>query len=276
MPFLVPEPWEEYLFAFHHTHTNIPLYDEYAFELYPSYNWVYNKMAICNLQEIWCVPHGIEPKEWPAFSKPIYNLFGMGIDAKEVDKNTFEYKSGHMLTKVFDGRHFSIDVAVLNNRIRWFCITEGFKDHQTGNFDFWKIGTDDNYAWKLIEKIEWFLFFLKGYNGIVNFEFIDDKIIEVHLRISTQFTSFYIEKIGLTPFIALYDNSSWYSGINTYNTGYSIPIFSDQLIDIPKGIPNFFDTRDDEANKKLSQKRLGYINTPDLNWGLNLRKHILS
>jgi len=56
----------------------VPTEDGDAWRWYPNYKWVYDKLAVAESQALVCAPHGIDPESFPVFSKPIYNMRGMG------------------------------------------------------------------------------------------------------------------------------------------------------------------------------------------------------
>ena len=87
-----------------------------SYRLYPEHRWIYNKMMIADSQGLANGPHGLEPQHFPVFSKPIYNMRGMGAGSR-VLKNEKEYQNnqrpGHMWMSLLHGEHVSSDVAVV-------------------------------------------------------------------------------------------------------------------------------------------------------------------
>lgn len=77
----------------------IPLDGVAAWQLYPAHRRVYDKLFICESQGLPHGPHGTRPETYPVFSKPIYNLRGMGVEARIV-RSEAEYletiDSGHL------------------------------------------------------------------------------------------------------------------------------------------------------------------------------------
>ena len=68
-------------------------------QLYPEHRWVYNKLLVCEPQGIEHAPHGIAPARYPVFSKPIYNLRGMGSGGRVLasrDEYERARRPGHM------------------------------------------------------------------------------------------------------------------------------------------------------------------------------------
>src|SRR5579884_3522292 len=62
----------------------VPVDDPAAWQLYPSYRRVYDKLFVCDSQGIPHGPHGVPPDRFPVFSKPIMNLHGMGAGGRVV------------------------------------------------------------------------------------------------------------------------------------------------------------------------------------------------
>src|SRR5512144_1750967 len=94
MPFLGVAPWRWQYFAHQPCPDEVvvPVDDPPTWDLYPERRWIHNKLAICETQGIPHGPHGTDPPEFPVFSKPIYNLRGMGADGRIVGSDQ-EYRS---------------------------------------------------------------------------------------------------------------------------------------------------------------------------------------
>ncbi|MDZ7840785.1 MAG: hypothetical protein U5R46_08195 [Gammaproteobacteria bacterium] len=84
MPICEADPWR--LQYFEHAacpeNVRVPTEDGDAYVWYPQYKWVYNKLYVAETQSIECGPHGIDPPSFPVFSKPIYNMRGMGAGTR--------------------------------------------------------------------------------------------------------------------------------------------------------------------------------------------------
>ena len=117
------EPWERQLFADVQDKCDflIPVSDERAYIAYPQYNWVYNKIKICETQGIEAYPHGIDPTEYPVFSKPITNLFGMSEEARVMNSwdEDVDYRPGHFWMPLLRGEQLSTDLVTINGVIFW-------------------------------------------------------------------------------------------------------------------------------------------------------------
>lgn len=176
----------------------LPILDEEDFETwnrysqYPELRWVFNKMEVAIRQGLHCGPVGTAPsKEGYYISRPIYNVFGMGISAEKFYyKESMEdqmvnhdhLKPGHFWCEWIDGPQYSADYRLFNNG-EWHCVS-----YTTG-----KHYSDDN----LIKFQKWIkldpsdappLQSLPVYPDhpeitAVNIETRQDKVLEIHLRL---------------------------------------------------------------------------------------------
>src|SRR5262245_54613561 len=118
MPIVECDPWREQYFARVKCPPGVivPTDDPEAWALYPGWRWVFDKLAICRTQGIEHGPHGVEPPSYPVFSKPIYNLRGMGTGSRVVSSAAEMHATitpGHMWMRLLHGEHVSTDMAVL-------------------------------------------------------------------------------------------------------------------------------------------------------------------
>ena len=132
MPFLGVAPWRRQYFSQQPCPDDVvvPVDDPPTWDLYPEHRWIYNKLAICETQDLPHGPHGTEPPEFPVFSKPIYNLRGMGADGRVIG-SAEEYDAsltpGHFWMPLLTGAHVSTDLALLDGRIAWCRHTTGMR-----------------------------------------------------------------------------------------------------------------------------------------------------
>jgi len=106
----------------------IPTEDSDAWLWNPNHRWVYDKLAVASRQGLDCAPHGVSPTDYPVFSKPIYNLKGMGVGSQALySKSDYEaaYRPGHMWMTLLAGEHVSSDVALVNGVPRWWRHARG-------------------------------------------------------------------------------------------------------------------------------------------------------
>ena len=204
---------------------NIPTEDCDAWLWNPAHRWVYDKIAIARSQGLDAAPHGVDPPQFPVFSKPITNLRGMGV-ASRVLHSAREYAenltAGHMWMTRLSGPHVSSDVAVVSGEPRWWRHVTGTPGVD-GTFDYWTVHAAPDPA---LEEYcaKWIRTQLKGYTGILNVETIGGQMIEAHLRMSDQWPDLYgagwIEAV-----VRLYHEHIWDFADRDRRDGYSVVLF---------------------------------------------------
>ena len=139
-----------------------------------------------------CGPHGVPPASYPVFSKPVFNLKGMGVgshaiaSAAELDQH---YAPGHFWMELLEGEHVSTDCAIARGIAQWSRHTTGTPFGE-GMFGTWTVHAEprsdlENYLGAWIDR------HLPGYTGMINFETIGGRIIEAHLRFADQWPDLY-------------------------------------------------------------------------------------
>ncbi len=239
MPIIENDPWRYQYFNNVSCPDSVQIStdDPCSYTLYPEHRWVYNKMKICETQGIEHAPHGVMPKNYPVFSKPIYNLNGMGVGAYILNDDNDYYKyyqPGHFWMELFTGEHVSSDAAVVDGIVKWWRHTIGIPK-KGGTFDYWIIQAEVH------EKIEeycneWMKLNLRSYSGMINFETIGGRIIEAHLRVIDQWPDLYGEH-WINSVVELYANNNWQFEDKNRRTGYSVILFSDQQTKLYKHPP---------------------------------------
>jgi hypothetical protein len=203
----------------------IPTDDPDCYELYPHYRWIYNKLSIAESQGLECAPYGVPPKRFPVFSKPIYNLKGMGSGTRVLasrEEYEREQRPGHFWMPLLRGEHVSTDVAVLHGEPVWWRHTVG-APLPKGMFDYWTVLAERRPELETFLGA-WLLRNLAGYIGIVNFETIGGTIIECHLRMADQWVD--LNGPGwVASVVELYRNSRWTFRDSERRTGYSVVLF---------------------------------------------------
>jgi hypothetical protein len=227
MPILESDPWRMQYFE----HVDcpddvlIPTEDGDAWRWYPEHKWIYNKLAIAESQGVTCGPHGIEPPSFPVFSKPVFNMRGMGAGSR-VLRSLKEYRQfqrpGHFWMPLFEGEHVSTDLTVVGGEPRWWRHTIG-TPLEGGMFDHWTVLAA---ARPEIEDYcgAWTRMHLRGYTGMANFETIGARIIEAHLRFSDQWPDLYGEG-WLDAVVRLYRDGVWDFVDADRWDGYSVVLF---------------------------------------------------
>lgn len=203
----------------------IPTEDSDAWTWNPAHRWVYDKLAVALSQGLEAAPHGVAPARYPVFSKPIYNLKGMGVGSRPLhsaDDYAVAYRPGHFWSTLLEGDHLSSDVAVIDGMPRWWRHAAGIASGG-GTFDHWEVRSQPApavEAWCM----DWCREHLAGYTGLLNLETIGGKIIEAHLRFADQWPDLYgtgwVEAV-----IRLYAGKGWSFEDRDRRTGYSVVLF---------------------------------------------------
>jgi hypothetical protein len=231
MPICEADPWREQYFTAVACPKDvyIPTEDEDAYRWNPRFCWVYDKLRIAQSQGLECGPHGVPPPRFPVFSKPIYNLKGMGVGAR-VLHSAADYERyltpGHLWMPLLRGDHVSTDVAVEGGRIAWMRHTHGMA-LPGGTFDYWVIEPLPAHPGRgeLDRTLrDWVEAHIAGYSGMANIETIGGRIIEVHLRFADQWPDLYGEG-WLDAVVELYAAGVWRQPERAQRAGYSVVLF---------------------------------------------------
>lgn len=146
----------------------------------PNDLWVYDKLILSRKLGYVCGPTGTSvPSPGEYIVRPITNLLGMGRGAKihTIHEGTDHLPLSHFWCEVFTGRHLTVDYV---DGEQVLCV-EGFRSsRKLYKWDRW-VAVDDRVPLPEI------LAPLTKY-GTINCEFIDGKLIEVHLRSNPDFS----------------------------------------------------------------------------------------
>jgi hypothetical protein len=232
MPFLGVDSWRWQYFEGQPCPGDVvvPIDDASAWDLHVDHRAIYNKLTICDSQGLPNGPHGKTPPRFPVFSKPIYNMRGMGTGSRVI-ASAVEYEEslqpGHMWMKLLQGPHVSTDLALVRGEIVWCRHTTGVASAE-GMFDYWTVHAKPKPALDAYLG-EWIGRTLGGFTGIVNIETIGGRIIECHLRMSEQWLDLN-GKGWLAAVVELYANGVWRFS-EAPRIGYSVVLFGDHGID---------------------------------------------
>src|SRR5258705_10688011 len=194
MPIVEPAPWRHQYFAGTPCPDDIwiPTDDPEAWLWNPRHRWVFDKLQVALSQGLTAGPHGIVPPSFPVFSKPVFNLRGMGEGSRVLsDLADYQrwYAPGHMWMPLLEGAHVSTDLAIIAGQSSWFRHATG-KPGPAGTFDYWTV-----HAGKFPALMEtpsaWVASNLADYTGLLNIESIGGTIIEAHLRFADQWPDLY-------------------------------------------------------------------------------------
>lgn len=149
--------------------------------IHPDDLWIYNKLQLSRKLNYSCGPVGMEvPTPGLYIVRPSVNFQGMGRNAKKLylHSSTDHLEPGDFWCEIFKGKHLSIDYHyekpilsvrgyrnVKNSFHKWSCWVV---DDETIKFP--------SILKKLRIEYEW-----------INCEFIDGKLIEVHIRTNPDF-----------------------------------------------------------------------------------------
>lgn len=227
MPIHEADPWRMQYFASVDcpADVHIPTEDGDAWAGFPHDKWIYNKLLVAESQGLACGPHGVDPPTFPVFSKPIYNMRGMGAGTRvlrSLKEYRYQQRPGHMWMPLLTGEHVSSDAAVVDGRPKWWRHVIG-KPLDGGMFDYWIVLAEP------CDEIEtycgdWLQANLTGYTGMVNFETIGTRIIEVHLRFSDQWPDLY-GRDWTKALVGLYAGGRWDFADDDRREGYSVVLF---------------------------------------------------
>lgn len=199
--------------------------DSDSWEWYPAHRWIYDKLAVALSQGLQAAPHGVMPPSFPMFSKPIMNLRGMGTGSRVIRSATAYREAlapGHFWMELLAGEHVSTDVAVLRGQAVWWRHATGVP-RAGGTFDRWIVHAAARPALEAY-CAAWVAANLRGYTGMLNFETIGGRIIEVHLRFADQWPDLYGPG-WVEALIGLYAARRWRFADTGRRTGYSVVLF---------------------------------------------------
>lgn len=199
--------------------------DVSAWRKFPHHHNWFNKLWLSEQLGYRCGPGGIPvPLPNTYVVRPIYNLRGMGLNASIQKLDPSDLTSvppGYFWCEQFKGNQYSIDYKWKNNVWEQISAMQGINDlAQLYKFSKW-VKTDKKINLPLL------LNYLSDCEYI-NVEFIEDKIIEVHLRVSPDPTSY--QEL--------------------------LPVWQGDEIDVPSGY-TWIESKDD-ADNLLPQSRLGF------------------
>jgi len=227
MPIIERDPWRMQYFERVQcpADVEIPTEESDAYRLFPKHRWVFNKLLVAESQELACGLHGMEVPSFPVFSKPVYNMRGMGAGSR-VLRSGKEYerhmRPGHFWMELLEGEHVSSDAAVVRGKVRWWRHVLA-RPIGEGKFDYWTVLAASNPE---VEQFcgAWIERNLSDYTGMVNVETIGTRIIEVHLRFSDQWPDLYGSG-WLDAVVGLYARGEWIYDDRDRRDGFSVVLF---------------------------------------------------
>ena len=179
----------------------------------PEHIWVLDKLILSKYLNYNCGPVGIDVSKpgW-YIVRPCVNALGLGFGAEKVwlEKDTTHLPYGYFWCEWFEGNHYSVDYFPRYGT-KVFTV-QGFRpENDLIKWDKWmKV---DNIETQRIPECVWSV--VNQYHRI-NIEYIDDKVIEVHLRENEDFDG------SITEFIPV-----WKGQDTTPPDGYEYRYYPD-------------------------------------------------
>lgn len=179
----------------------IPLSDDIAYTHFQAHRWVYDKLKLSSDQNVVAMPHGIKPNQFPVFSKPIINLFGMSKGATKLTHwDESMCAPGHFWMEYLNGEQYTVDIALHNGKRTWmYPMKTTTSNGSITMFEYISHlpsqcqNVIDHWINKLNESAP-----RSTHSGVINVELIYDRdqlnfpvIIEFHMRPSVQFFDLY-------------------------------------------------------------------------------------
>lgn len=144
--------------------------------------WIFDKLIVAKKAGHLCGPRGIPvPKPGEYFVKPVTNIEGMGEKARVeyLEEDTCHLHPGEFWCEIFTGDHISIDYQ--GYRPILSVIGTKHEGHPYSRFSYWE-------KTKKVHPIPHFLGLIPFKYKTINCEFIDGKLIEIHLRGNPDFS----------------------------------------------------------------------------------------
>ena len=183
------------------------------------YLWVYDKLILARKNGYLAGPAGVAvPKEGYYIVRPITNIRMMSRGASKqwlTNGDTDKIPDGYFWSECFEGRHTSVD---FHYGIQTLAV-EGFRNsNRLDRFSHWQ-KIPDKYRFPEVLEELWRL------TPWVNVEYVDNKIIEVHLRWNDDFSnhnSDIIYPVWKDEHQAQPNNTKWYPSPSADRLGFWI------------------------------------------------------
>lgn len=171
--------------------------DRAAWHRYPKHSWVYDKQALAHFTGL--VTYDLETEipdksYYPYIVKPRTNFTGLSKDAYVVSsEDEIEDWKGMIAQEFIEGHQGTTDVVLLNGAI---LDTFSFTTHKNYYGEIKLFESNPFFPLHVADKIRQLF---AGYTGVINVKYINNRIIEIHLRPSLQFYDICNGFISLLP-----------------------------------------------------------------------------
>lgn len=227
MPIVEPAPWRHQYFEHVQCPDDVfvPADDPEAWDWNPAHRWVFDKLQLALSQNLDAGPHGLIPRRFPVFSKPIFNFGGLGAGSR-ILSCAAAYREhmtpGHMWMPLLEGPHISTDMAVADGSVAWIRHATG-RPTGEGMFDYWTVHAAGMPSLEA-QLRAWVSSKLPGYTGMLNAETIGATVIDAHLRFTDQWPDLYGAG-WVAALVGLYRDRAWTFGETDRRDGYSLALF---------------------------------------------------
>lgn len=171
----------------------VPINDLQAWQWYPQYRHLLNKLLVAEKQGLECAPHGVSAPNRKLISRPIYNLEGLSVGATAIlPDHPMEYRAGHFWCEWLDEPQYSVELVYLNGFYK-------FVHAMRPIFDAHSIVRWETVPYEIISDVISYIDRFRrahvgeNYSGCLTAEVRDGKIIEIMPRLSSQFVDFYAD-----------------------------------------------------------------------------------
>ena len=173
----------------YHITSNAKVNDQEAYDAFPEYRHLYDKLWVARTQNIRCgkledLIQNNSSVEYPIFIKPRSgHLTASSHNCYKVNNKSelLKYKNYQdmMWSEYINGREGMTDLIILNGRIV-YQLTYIYSEEQRGFSEVWKYVSPETKTPEFVTN--WANKYVNNYTGFLNIQYRNNKIIEVGLR----------------------------------------------------------------------------------------------
>ena len=164
----------------------VEMFDEDCWKLYPNQRLLFNKLWIAEMLGYHCGPCGLTVDADGLYMvRPIYNLDGMsrGAKTKYLKQGDCSTPPGYFWCEYFTGAHYSVDFTYEHGKYVQTLVVKADKENEY-KFTSWTKLPLTKHKFNVPSFVE---YFTQGSIPHLNIEYIEDRVIEVHLRRNPDF-----------------------------------------------------------------------------------------